>query len=118
LKRIFLLDDDHDIVDVVKRILQSKYTVHAKTDTEGITEEITSFGPDLLMLDNFIGEKRAADIIQTLKASNPSFGIPVILFSASHDVEHLAKNIGATAYLEKPASISKIREFVQQVLQP
>ena len=116
MKKIFILDDDNDIIDVVNHILKDNYVVKSKTDAANISEEIEAFGPDLLLIDNFIGEKNATEVIKTIRDSHPDFNIPVILFSASHDIVNTAKAIGATAHLEKPASIKKIRSYIQEIL--
>jgi CheY-like chemotaxis protein len=117
LKKIFILDDDADIIDVIHHILRDTYVVRSKTDANNIIRDIEEFTPDLLMIDNFIGEQNATEIINLIRQGNPSFNIPVVLFSASYDLATTARAIGATSHLEKPASIKKIRAHIQQVFE-
>ena len=116
MKKLFILDDDEDIVEVMNHILRQQYIVRFKTDAEHIAKDILDFQPDLIILDNFIGTTNAGEIINTLKQQS-SLAAPVILFSAAHDIADTAALLGANGFLEKPASIQKIREYIREVLE-
>lgn len=117
MKKIFILDDDKDVIEVLKHILGRQYEVVCKTDASDVFGAITSFNPDLILMDNFIGEQKAADVIVHLRHSNPSFNVPIILFSAAHNISAIAAAVGTTGYLAKPASINEIREYVKRFIE-
>ncbi|MFT3683073.1 MAG: response regulator [Ferruginibacter sp.] len=110
------MDDDEDIIEVLRLLLSKQYSIRCKINADGICEAIIDFNPDLVMIDNFIGEKNASEIISSLKKDCPGFKAPVLLFSATANIAETAKNIGASDYLEKPASIDAIRKRVKELL--
>ena len=114
MKKVFILDDDKDVIEVLKHILGRQYEVVCRTNADGLLSAITSFNPDLILMDNCIGEQNAADVVVHLRQSNPSFSVPIILFSAAHNINDIAAAIGTTAYLAKPASIQEIRDYVKR----
>lgn len=105
------------MIEVLKHILAKQYKVECKTDAADVYGAIVSFAPDLIMMDNFIGEKNAAEVIFNLKNANPSFSVPIILFSAAHNIGDIATTLGTTGYLSKPASISEIREYIKKFVE-
>jgi len=116
LKKIFILDDDTDVIEVLKQILDHQYEVVCKTDAGDVFGAITTFNPDLILMDNFIGEQNAADVVIHLRQSNPSFDVPIILFSAASNISDIATAVGTTGHLAKPASIQEIREYVKRFI--
>jgi DNA-binding NtrC family response regulator len=116
LKRVFILDDDEDIIEVLSHILGKQYTLCCKTNADDIYQSIVNFKPDIILMDNFIGQRNASDIIHHLRNSEQPLSTPVILFSAAHNIEEVASSIGAASYLAKPASIGVIRETIKNML--
>lgn len=118
MKKLFILDDDEDIVKVLHHVLRNNYIIQFKTDAAQIADAILDFNPDLIILDNFIGATNAGEVIATLRQHSPSpLSAPVILFSAAPNIAETATLLGADGYLEKPASINKIRDYVKQMLE-
>lgn len=116
MKKIFILDDNEELLDIMKRILQKEYVVYLKSDSENILREIASFQPDVILLDHYIGNENSGTIIEGLKNSDPSFSTPIILFSAHPQLKQTALTTGAIGYIEKPSEISYIRSYIKRVL--
>jgi len=116
MKKILILEDDPDIGDMVEMALSAKYVTLVKTTHKGLQEQISSFKPDVLLIDNHLGQTQASDIINKIKAGNNDKTIPFILFSGSNDIKALAQEIGATAYLPKPFSLNQLYQCVEEVL--
>ena len=112
MKRIFILDDNEDFLDIMQLVLQHSYVVTCKQDPNDIEEALVAFKPDLLIIDHFIGHMLAENILNKLKESIPGFNIPFILFSAASDIQEKADRIGAAGYIEKPFSIDHIRSYI------
>lgn len=117
MKRIFILDDDEDIIQVMTHILAKHYELRTQTVAQGIYEAIIDFKPDVIIVDNFIGEQNAYEILTQLRAADQPVTAPVVLFSAAHNITELASALGADKYLAKPASIHEIRELVKSVVE-
>lgn len=116
MKKVFILDDDEDIIEVLSHILSKQYELCCKNNAEGIYETIISFSPDIILMDNFIGQQNASEIIHDLRTAEQPLSTPVVLFSAAHNIEEVAASIGAASYLAKPASINDIREKIKKML--
>ena len=117
MKKIFVLDDNQELLDIVSHVLGKSYELYLKDDTENIIEEIRSFQPDLIILDHYIGVHSSTEIIAALRADNPEMTTPIILFSAHPNLGERATEVGAAGYIVKPSNISFIRDYVNKILE-
>ncbi len=116
MKRIFILDDNEELLEIVTRLLKKEFEIISSADTENIIVRITAFDPDVLILDHSIGELNSTEIIARLKVHSPAFNKPVILFSAHPQLADIAAVVGADGYIDKPSDISHIRNYIRGVL--
>ena len=90
-RRLLLVDDDQDNLDILTVILREKYEVGSYACAEEALAALEAARPDLVLLD--IG-MRPVDGLQCLKAirATPGYGsIPAIALTAyAHDVERKA----------------------------
>ncbi|RZK67265.1 MAG: response regulator [Pedobacter sp.] len=112
MKKIFHLDDNIELVEITEMVLGKDYEVHSRSYVEGIAGELSQFNPDLILIDHFIGEFNSEEILKDIHTAIPGFAIPVILYSASHDIEDKAQKLGAAGFIEKPSSIKYIKEYI------
>jgi DNA-binding NtrC family response regulator len=112
MKRIFVIDDNEDFLDIIQLVLQDNYIVTCKQDPENFEEALKEFKPDLLIIDHFIGHILAENVLNNLKDNMPGFHIPFILFSAASDIKEKAEKIGAAGYIEKPFNIADIKNYI------
>lgn len=117
-KHILILEDDVDINDLLKIILE---TIGYRTTRHLITlepEDIVRENVDLIIMDiRLIGSKYNGDqLCHLLKSEYPAFKTPVLLISAELKGKILARESGADGFLQKPFDIdellSKISEMV------
>lgn len=116
MKRIFVMDDNIELLEIMERVLKQDYIIFLKPDTDNVVEEIDAFKPDLIILDHSIGDMNSSRVMNELRAINPNFSIPVILFSAHIHLSELATEMGVDGYIEKPSAISHIREYVKNII--
>ena len=116
LKKILVIEDDPDIADIMEIALGDKYHVEVKTDGHGVSDQIESFGPDLIMLDNYIGQRQAKEIIAEIHLVDDYRSIPYVLFSGHENITQIAKHINATAYLAKPFALDELYKCVDGIL--
>lgn len=116
MKRVFILDDNEELLEIMTRLLKKEFEVMCSTETDHIDERIISFKPDILILDHTIGEVNSGDIIGKLKIADPHFGAPVILFSAHPQLENIMTTVGANGFIDKPSDISHIRNYIREKL--
>ena len=116
MKKILILEDDPDIGEIVEIALSPKYVTLVKRTDKGLQEHINSFQPDVMLIDNHIGQTDASVIISKIKAGENYKSTPFILFSGSNDIKTLAEELGATAYLSKPFNLNQLYQCVENVL--
>ena len=111
---VLVLDDELDILNLVRIILSQKgYKVEA---TSRIDEFYSLLDNDvgLVLLDVVMPEKTGIEICDEIKKDPDKSNIPVIIFSASGSTEKRdeALKAGADAFLLKPFSITQLTEIV------
>ena len=111
---VLVLDDELDILNLVRIILSQKgYQVKA---TSRIDEFYSLLDNDvgLVLLDVVMPEKTGIEICDEIKKDPDKSNIPVIIFSASGSTEKRdeALKAGADAFLLKPFSITQLTEIV------
>ena len=115
MKKIFIVEDDEDISYSLTIALGKKYNLSIINDTNNLMERMGDFLPDLIITDNFVGQKVAADIIKEIRSEHRFSNIPVILFSGHPDIEKLSKEIEANAYLSKPFTLQELNSCIEKV---
>lgn len=115
-KRILLADDDPGILDSVSLLLEFEGYEVASTPNGAALLTMDDNLPDLVLLDIWMSGMDGRDICRQLKQQPHTQNIPVLLFSASRDIEHSAIAAGADGFLAKPFEIGdllkKIREYI------
>src|SRR3990167_768650 len=104
-KRILIVDDEEDILSVVKfRLEANNYEVLLAADgQEGLNKARTE-KPDLIILDIMLPKLDGYKVCRMLKFDDRYKHIPIILFSARTQDSDLetGKQQGADAYITKP----------------
>ncbi len=114
--KILIADDDPAICDSIKMILELEgYEVDTTVNGETIYK-IEQDYPDLLILDIWMSGQDGRDICKYLKKKSYTKHIPVIMISASRDVQTSAVESGANDFLAKPFEqqdlLAKISKFI------
>jgi len=117
LKRILVLDDNQDILEMVNEVLSyENFDVHATSNSDGILTVAEKFGPDLIILDYRLSSGNGGEICLELKA-NPKFKhIPVIIFSAYINLSIDYAKFGCDAVISKPFDLSQLIETVNGLI--
>jgi two-component system, OmpR family, phosphate regulon response regulator PhoB len=116
---ILLAEDDRFLRKAAETMLKrSGFSVVAAADGEEALRLARESPPDLLLLDLIMPKLQGFDVLQSLKASPATAGIPVIVLSnlgQASDVE-LARERGAADYIIKSnialeALVERVRAF-------
>ena len=116
MKKILIIEDDQDIAEIVAMALEGKHEVKFETDNQKILAVFNSFQPDLIIIDNQLSQKQAGDVIAEIKNLGVYKDIPFVLFSGHHDIQQVAAEINATAYLAKPFALNDLYACIDKVL--
>ncbi|MBI5527425.1 MAG: sigma-54-dependent Fis family transcriptional regulator [Deltaproteobacteria bacterium] len=117
-RRIFLLDDDALIVDMLGRALREEgYDVRTEQNPGGVAEKITAFAPDVVMLDINLPGANGVEILERLK--NAGLPAAVVMLTADDTAETAVKamKLGASDYLVKPFNLEEVKIVVRRTIE-
>lgn len=113
-KRILILDDDEETLDLLTRMLHKKYQVVAERNPSKLMASLQNFQPDLVIIDHFIGDENSRDVISEFRKNIDFRNIPIIIHSAHEQIEQLAESVAAAGYIRKPSGIAEIRSYIHE----
>ncbi|MES2278709.1 MAG: response regulator [Bacteroidota bacterium] len=117
LKRILVLDDNQDILEMVNEVLTyENFDVHATFNSNGIIAVAETFNPDLIILDYRLSNANGGEICQELKAHPKFKQTPVIIFSAYINLSVDYVKYGCDAVISKPFDLSQLIETVNGLI--
>lgn len=109
MEKILVIDDDRDILELVKIILTSNgINVVISNKPETVNSLIRKNHPDVLLMDISMGAHDGRKICKDLK-TNPEFSsLPIILFSANKIDPQSVTLSCADGFLQKPFDIDSL----------
>jgi len=117
MKKILVVDDDTDILNVVKLVLsQHDFKVKTTTRWQLIAKTIKAFIPDLILMDIDLGGADGGDLCKKLKQSKEGHLVPVILFSIHYMPEEYLKECDAQGFLAKPFESTNLLQIIRHNL--
>src|SRR5258708_372516 len=101
---ILLADDNADMRDYVRRLLEPRYEVQAVADGEAALAIALQSHVDLVLTDVMMPRLDGFELLRALRSHPDTSGIPVILLSARAGEESSVEGLeaGADDYLVKP----------------
>lgn len=115
-KKILIADDDPDILEVLTLFLE-EVGYQVETTHDGLTLRSFEHGyPDLLLLDIWMSGWNGSDICRFLKSQEETRALPILLFSANRETEHIAREAGADDFITKPFDLADLQETIERYL--
>ena len=99
---IVICDDEEDILDLCRIILQPDYEITSIQQCGEVVSEIERIHPDLILMDLWLCGYKGEDIINELRQMPGLRDIPVIIFSAKDNLEKIAAELHVEGLLHKP----------------
>jgi CheY-like chemotaxis protein len=119
LSTILIADDEEEVRDVVRQILEEKgYEVVEARDGVEALQAVSQFKVDLIVLDLVMPEKEGIETLRILVRSHSGIKILAISGAFSGLMLECAKSLGADDVLKKPFSCEAILQKVEQLLEP
>jgi two-component system, OmpR family, alkaline phosphatase synthesis response regulator PhoP len=124
--RILIVDDDADITEAMKIVLESKgYAVDSAIDSQDAARHLVSQKPDLIILDVMMRTKSEGfDFSRDLK-KNPKYkDIPILMLTAVKEKTGIDFKpeagdeswLPVEAFLDKPVNPKQLLEKVEMLL--
>jgi CheY-like chemotaxis protein len=114
VKKVLVADDDPAILDVMRMMLEFEgYEVTTTPNGATILQMETGL-PDLLLLDIWMSGTDGRELCRKLKLNEKTKRIPVVLVSASKDIEHSAREAGADDFIAKPFEMNELLQKIEK----
>lgn len=111
-----IADDDAGIVDFLSILLEYEgYEVSSTLNGSTLLELENEF-PDIILLDIWMSGVDGRDVCKHLKQKEHTKKIPIIMISASNDIERSALDAGADDFLAKPFDMNDLLEKIEKNL--
>lgn len=117
--RILLVEDDDEIVDVLRRTLRAEdFVVEGVATGEGALESVQSFLPDLVILDLGLPDIDGEEVCLRLREEPETSRLPILMLTARTEVDDRVSGLdsGADDYLTKPFERAEILARIRALL--
>ena len=118
MSKIYIIDDDRDIVDAMTMVLESEgHEIAFQNDEDDVVGNASDFGADLIILDVIFPENDGAgfEIARKLKHDEKTKNIPIAMLSA---VNEKGQYSGTFSNADKDEVYLPVDEFVEKPLVP
>ncbi|MFC1708662.1 response regulator transcription factor [Candidatus Omnitrophota bacterium] len=118
-KKILLVDDEGQLVEMVKMRLEANgYRVVTAGDGQEGLDKARQENPDLIILDLMLPKMDGYKVCRMLKFDEKYKSIPIVLFSARAQEEdkQLGIQVGADAYIAKPFEPEALMEKIEELI--
>jgi CheY-like chemotaxis protein len=118
VKRVYVVDDDRDIVESISIVLEGNgYEVGAQYDDKNVVPNVAEFGADLVILDVMFPEDSGAgfELARALKSDERTSGLPILMLSAINETGIYA---GKFSRRDRDPSLLPVEDFVEKPISP
>ncbi len=119
MKKILIVDDEQDIVESLKFVLETyDYTCYCAYNGEDGLKLAREIVPDLIILDVMMPRINGYKISRLLKFDSKYKNIPILMITARSQEEDklIGEETGADEYITKPFDLDDVVKAVQKYL--
>lgn len=121
MSRIFVIDDDPELLMMVGMILRraGHETILASDSVEG-ADRLIKEKPDLLILDLMMPHMSGFEVCRKIRSTPTVSDLPIMILTAriQENDRAAAFDSGATDYMTKPITSRQLTSRVEQLLTP
>jgi len=118
-KNVLLVEDEHDIKDLIKAQLKNLgHNVFSATDGNIAMELIKDNQFDLFILDRMLPGINGLEICKSIRANQNTKNTPILMVTALTDPDQIVEGLdaGADDYITKPFDLNVLSARVRSVL--
>lgn len=115
-KKILVIDDDQEIVELARRRLEANHyeVLTARDGIDGFAI-LKEHKPDLIVLDVLMPNMDGYSFVQEIKRMDDLRHIPILIVSAKDEMQDLFVAEGVNSFLAKPFKTEVFLEKIQQL---
>ena len=111
MKKILVVDDDKDILNVVQQILVSHgFDVQTHSTGLNVPDIVMHYHPNLILLDIRLPGKLGTEVCKELKLIHTN--LPILLFSAHAEQKEAFAICKADGFIPKPFDIKNLIDTI------
>lgn len=117
-RRILLVDDDRDILDVTSALLEEHgFDVdRAEDGLEALSSLRQGVSPDLILVDLMMPGLDGAGLLGQMRQEKLAEGVPRVLISASTHLTAAQRELDVQGALPKPFSLTELEAVIQRLV--
>jgi DNA-binding response OmpR family regulator len=101
--KVLIIDDNEDILFMLKAMLQLKeYVVFTKETADNVESYIQDLAPDVILMDMLLSGADGREVCKIIKADSTTASIPIVMMSALPNAEQMCLDAGANYFVGKP----------------
>jgi CheY-like chemotaxis protein/iron only hydrogenase large subunit-like protein len=118
-KKVLIIDDEETILTMAKGALQYEYNVSTATSAkEALNLFMEGYNPHLILLDLYMPDMHGWDTFMRIRSLSKLHQTQIAIYTASEDPNDKAKaqELGAVAFIKKPASKTELLSTLAKLL--
>src|SRR6056297_3438721 len=113
MKKILIIDDDYEIREILSTYLSSQnFEIETAENLTIAEQKVSTFQPDLILLDMILPDGHGNDFLQTLQKKNITIPVIMVTGVTEKDVALRSLELGATDYITKPIDLQYLSTSV------
>jgi len=120
MARVLIVDDDTDLVQLLKMALEpAGHEVASANDPATGLETCRKFGPEIILLDYHMPGSTGAHLFETFRRNQATAKTPILFMSGEASPDHVLDEISDTSnsrFIPKPVQISELRRIIAEML--
>ena len=115
---VLIVEDNLDMVDFMKEILEEKYHIYSAENGRVALEKLKHISPELIISDVMMPEMDGLEFTRFVKADLNTSHIPVVLLTAKSGFQNNLGGLksGADFYIEKPFYPEILEQNIENIL--
>jgi signal transduction histidine kinase/CheY-like chemotaxis protein/ligand-binding sensor domain-containing protein/AraC-like DNA-binding protein len=116
---IMLVDDDHEILVLLKDFLKAEYNIKFAINGLEAYDKVIAEKPDLVVSDVMMPEMDGIELCRRLRENFDTSHLPLILLTAKAEIEDRIAGLkaGADSYIPKPFHPEHLKVRIEKLLQ-
>ncbi|MGN1110169.1 MAG: two-component system response regulator [Oscillospiraceae bacterium] len=117
-KRIVAIDDDRDVLKLLKNILGETYDFTPMANGMMAVNYFKSKTADLILLDYEMPMMSGAEVLKKLRENPNTQNIPVVFLTSVSDNAKVMEimSLGVNGYILKPINVDRLRSDLRKIL--
>lgn len=116
MKKVLIVDDDKTLLEAIKTAIEvNGHEADVVSNGAEVIDMIRKTNPDIILLDVLLSGYDGRDIAKQIKSDKKMKTIPLVMLSASANIEEIVEEAGADGFLAKPFEIEELWDLVENV---